>query len=142
MVIANGMCGGVILILTVMIIVLLFHQSRKRNVLSSNSTLPNSKREVQISVMLVTITLFFILLRFPKVIVMKFILADLDDPLLAHPLVKLTTFFVVVNHSVNFIIYMIFLESFRKTFCEMFSYFRVKIIECLYKCRHDNADEG
>ena len=37
MVIANGICGGVILTFTVLIIVLLFHQSRKRNVLSNNN---------------------------------------------------------------------------------------------------------
>ena len=67
-VIGNGICGSIILIFTIIIILLLFHQSRKRNVLSNNDVSSKSKKEVQISAMLVTITLIFILLRFPRVI--------------------------------------------------------------------------
>ena len=64
-VIANGICGGLILIFTLVIIGLLFHQLKKRNVLSNkNSANLSSKKEVRISVMLVTITLLFISFRF------------------------------------------------------------------------------
>ena len=141
MIIANGICGGVILIFTIIIIVLLFHQKRKRNTLSNHSVGSNSKKEVRMSAMLVTITLIFILLRFPNVIALKFIFANSDDQLLVHQLARIATILIAINRSVNFIIYMIFLESFRKTFCEMFSWFNVKIIECLYKCKGENQDE-
>ena len=141
LIIANGICGGVILIFTIIIIVLLFHQSRKRNVLSNNDISSKSKRDIRISVMLVTIALFFMLFRYPKVIARKFTMANSGDPFLVQSLDKLTTVFVVVNHSVNFIIYMVFLESFRKSLCQMFSYFHVKIMECLYICRRNNPDE-
>ena len=142
MVIGNGICGGVILIFTVIIIALLFHQSRKRNVLSNNDVSPKSKKEVRVSAMLVTITLIFIVLRFPRVITLRFILANSGEPVLIQSLDKLTIIFIVVNRSVNFIVYMIFLESFRKTFFEMFSWFNVRIIECLYKCKDENQEEG
>ena len=140
--IANGMCGAVILVFTIIIIALLFHQSRKRNVLSNNNASPKSKKEVQISAMLVTISLIFIFLRFPRVIILRFILANSGDPLLIQSLDKLTTIFIVVNRSVNFVVYMIFLESFRKTFFEMFSCFIVRIMECLYKCKGENQNEA
>ena len=142
-VIANGICGAVILIFTIIIIALLFHQLRKRITLSNHSVGSDSKKEVQISAMLATISSLFILLRFPKVIAMKFVLSNSDDAgLSSHPFAKLSTIFVVLNHSVNFIIYIFFLKSFRKTFCEMFSWFHLKIIECLYICRNENQDEA
>ena len=141
-VIANVICGGVILIFTIIIIVLLLNQKRKRNSLSNNSDNSKTNKEMRISVMLVTITLFFILLRFPKVIAMMFTFANSGEQLVTHPVAKLTSVFVAVNHSVNFIIYMMFLESFRKTFFEMFSWFHVKIIECLYICRNENQDDA
>ena len=140
-VIANGICGVVILIFTIIIIILLFHQSRKINVLNDNVS-SNLKKEIKFSVMLVIITLLFILLRYPKVVARKLILANSGDDLLIQSLEILTTVLVAINHSVNFIIYMIFLKSFRKIFCKMFSCFHVKIIECLYICRRDNADDG
>ena len=142
MVIANGTCGVVILIFTIIIIALLFHQSRKRDVLSNNDVSSSSKKEVRISVMLVTIALLFVFLRFPKVIIMKFILANSGDPLLVQSVSKLVTFLKVVNHSVNFIVYVIFLESFRKSFFEIFSCFNVKIIECLCTLKRERQNEN
>ena len=139
--IANGICGSVILIFTLMIIGLLFHQSRVRNALTNNSVGSNSKKEIRVSVMLVSIASLFILLRFPKVIIMKLILANSGNPLLIQSVSKLVTFLIAVNHSVNFVIYMIFMESFRKTFCDMFSCFNVKIIECIYKFRGEKPDD-
>ena len=142
-IIANGICGGVILIFTLIIIGLLFHQLRKRNVLSkNNSANSSSKKEVRISVMLVTISLLFIFLRFPKIIMVKFILFKAGNPLLIKSMSKLTEFFTALNHSINFIIYVIFLESFRKKFFEMFSWFYVKIRQCpiIFKSENSDAD--
>ena len=58
--IANGICGSVIVIFTLMIIGLLFHQSRVRNALTNNSVGSNSKKEIRVSVMLVSIASLFI----------------------------------------------------------------------------------
>ena len=80
--IANGICGSVILIFTLMVIGLLFHQSRVRNALTNNSVGSNSKKEIRISVMLISIASLFILFRFPKVIIMKLILANSGNELL------------------------------------------------------------
>ena len=77
--------------------------------------------------MLIIITLLFIFLRFPKPIVVKFFLVNMGNPLLIKSMSKLTEFFGAINHSINFIIYMIFLKSFRKSFFEMFSWFYVKV---------------
>ena len=142
MLIANGICGCLILILTLIIIVLLFHQLRKRNVLSSNSENLSSKKEVRISAMLVTISLLFIFLRFPKILVVKFVLVKLGDPLLIKAMSKLTEFLTALNHSINIIIYVIFLEQFRKTFFEMFSWFFVKLRQCPAIFKKENSDEG
>ena len=140
-IIANGIFGGVILIFTLIIIGLLFHQLRKRNVLSkNNSANSSSKKEVRISVMLVTISLLFIFLRFPKPIVVKFFLVNMGNPLLIKSMSKLTEFFSAINHSINFIIYMIFLKSFRKTFFEMFSWFYVKVRQCQIIFKSENSD--
>ena len=143
MVIANGICGGIILIFTIIIISLLFRQLRRRNVLSHNSENSSSKKEVRISVMLVSVSVLFILLRYPKLITLKFLsTTNSRNPLLIKSVSKLGTFFVAVNHSVNFIIYMIYLGSFRRTFCKMFSWLHVKVIECLYICTGGSTEEG
>ena len=144
MIIANGICGGynpdnIILII---IISLLVHQLRKRNVLSNNSENSSSKKEIRISVMLVSVSVLFILLRYPRIILGKFLSTNSENPLVIQSMSKLGTFFVAVNHSVNFIIYMIYLESFRKTFCKMFSWLHMKVIECLYICTGGNVEEG
>ena len=141
MVTANFICGCVILIFTLIIIGLLFHQLRKRNVLSNkNSANSSSKKEARISVMLIIITLLFIFLRFPKPIVVKFFLVNMGNPLLIKSMSKLTEFFGAINHSINFIIYMIFLKSFRKRFFEMFSRFYVKVRQCQIIFKSENSD--
>ena len=146
MVIANGICGSIILIFTAIIIGLLFHQLRKRNVLSNNSENSSSKKEIRISVMLVSVAVLFMLLRYPRLVMVKYISANSGDPLLIHSVSKLGTVFIAVNHSINFIIYMIYLESFKKTFCKMFSWLRMNIVECLYICKGGhkcgNVEEG
>ena len=121
MVIGNGICGGIILIFTIMIVGLLFNQLRKRNVLRNNSENSSSKKEIRISVMLVSVAVLFILLRYPKIVIVRFLATNSGDLLLIQSVSKLGTVFVAVNHSINFIIYMIYLESFRKTFFKMFS---------------------
>ena len=141
-VIANGICGSLIVIFTLIIIGLLFHQLRKRNVLSNNSAHSTSKKEIGISVMLVTISLLFMFLRFPKIIVVKFILVEKGDPFMIKSVSKLTEFFTAVNHSINIIIYVIFLEPFRKTFFEICSCPYVKISQCLKIFKNDNIDDG
>ena len=59
-VIGNGVCGGLILLFTLLIIGLLFRQGRTRNVLSSKSSSVNSKNDIRITVMLLTVAVLFI----------------------------------------------------------------------------------
>ena len=81
----------------------------------SNSA--QTRKEFQITVMLVTVTSLFIVLRFPGLIL--FLLETLEIDIKAGNWQVLLAMLIVVNHSVNFFIYLIFLESLRKTFIEM-----------------------
>ena len=130
-VVANGICGGLVLLFTLLIIGLLFRQARTRNALSNNSSNVNSKQEIKITVMLVIVASLFIVLRFPKIIVLMFIQHN-SNLLHLLSLSKFTSLLLVMNHATNFFIYIIFLSSFRKTTLEMFSWFFVKITECVY----------
>ena len=129
-IIANGICGSLITLFTLLIVGLLFRQARTRNALSNNSSNVNSKQEIKITVMLVIVTSLFIVLRFPKVIVLKLIQQN-ANPLYLQSLSKFTSLILAVNHATNFFIYLGFLTSFRIMTFEMFSWFFVKILECV-----------
>ena len=64
-IISQRLCGGIILIFTIVIIIFLFRQKRNRNQMTHSS---NSQKEFQIAVMLVTVTCLFIILRLPGLI--------------------------------------------------------------------------
>ena len=102
-VIANGICGGLIIIFTLVIIGLLFHLLRKRNVLSkNNSANSSSKNEVRVSVMLVPITLLFISFRFPiaiTAVTVKFLPLNSIDPVLFKMLLKIATFLKILQEN-------------------------------------------
>ena len=72
--------------------------------------------------MLLAVTYLFITLRLPDVIMFQVSLGHMD-PELKIKVESWLAFFMlltIVNHSVNFFIYLIFLESFRNTFLTMF----------------------
>ena len=133
-VIANGICGGLILLFTLLIIGLLFRQVRNRNALSNNSSNVNTKNEIKITVMLVTVAVLFIILRFPKIIVIIYI-QEVGYPLRLLSLSKFTSFLVIVNHATNFFIYLSFLSSFQQTALKMFSWPFAKVVECVHLVR-------
>ena len=111
---ANGICVGSLLLFSILIIVMLFIQRRKRVGLGNTST-SSSHKEFQITVMLVVVAGLFIILRLPKLIMLN---------VERHSFNKIswsnfTNILYLINHSVNFIIYLIFLEPFRKA-CKIF----------------------
>ena len=133
-VIGNGVCGGLILLFTLLVIGLLFRQGRTRNVLSNKSSSVNSKNDIRITVMLLTVAVLFIVLRLPKIIVLIYI-QQTGDPLHLQSLSKFTSLMAAVNHATNFFIYLSFLSSFRQTTLEMFLWPFVKIVECAHFIR-------
>ena len=105
------LCGGVILIFTFAIIICLFRQKRKRNELMNSS---NSQKEFQITAMLVTVTCLFIILRFREMIFVQISLVHPQIYIKVASWSKLFMLLTIINHSVNFFMYLIFLESFKK----------------------------
>ena len=115
--ISNGLCGQVILIFSIRVIICLFLQRRQRNELTNSY---NSQKEFKMTTMLVTVTCLFIILRFPDMIMSQILFVD---PEIQIKMGSWSTFFIlltIINHSINFFIYFIFLESFRKTFVKFF----------------------
>ena len=64
--------------------------------------------------MLVTVTCLFIILRFPEMIFVQISLVHPEIYIKVASWSKLVMLLTIVNHSVNFFVYLIFLESFRK----------------------------
>ena len=120
-ILSNGLCCGVILISTIAIIICLFRQKRRRNELTNSSS--NSQKEFQITVMVVTVTSLFIILRLPGMIIVQVSLVGAEIFIKFESWVKFSVLLTIINHSVNFFVYLIFLESFRKTFLTMFPIF-------------------
>ena len=108
---ANGICGGSILLFSILIIVMLFIQRRKRIDLGNTST-SNSHKEFRITVMLMVVAGLFIILRLPKLTMLNVERRNSSFDKISWS--NFTNLLVVINHSVNFIIYLIFLEAFRK----------------------------
>ena len=115
--IINSTCGAIIFVLTLLIPILLFRQKRARTTLGSDS---NSKREFRVTVMLLTVTCLFIILKFPLSIIQEIYLFITQMRLLL-ALWSVAFLCLFINHSTNFFVYFIFLESFRSTFYQMFS---------------------
>ena len=93
-----------------------------RNTLGENSS--DQSAEFRISLMLVVVAATFIILRFPEIITVQIVMyyRTINSPLTeqAYIVLQITNLLVVLNHSVNFIIYMIFFNSFRETFARCF----------------------
>ena len=117
-IISNVLCGGAILIFTIAIIICLFRQRRKRHELTNSSS--NSQKEFQITVMLLTVTCLFIILRFPEMIFAQISLVYPEIYIKVESWSMIFILLILINHSINFFVYLIFLESFRKTFLTMF----------------------
>ena len=110
-IISNGLCGTIILIFTIIIIILF--QKRRRNELSNSEEM-----EFRITVMLVTVTSLFLVLRLPKIV--NLVIFFVKPDIIVQSWSNFGTLLFIVNHSINFFIYFTFLESFRKTCLQMF----------------------
>ena len=115
-IISNGLCGAIILIFTIVIIILLFHQKKRRNELSNSGN--SEQREFQITIMLITATSLFLVLRLPKIV--SVLIFFVKPAMFVQSWSNFGTLLFIVNHSINFFIYFTFLQSFRKTFLQMF----------------------
>ena len=122
---ANGICSGTIFVFTVFIAVSIYSYKRKRNVLSEDGG-KNSDQEFQITLMLFTVACLFIFTRIPEAVTFQVAMhcfANRIDSLMCHNMEvfwPLSTLLVLVNHSVNFFIYMYFFKSFRDCICKFY----------------------
>ena len=129
-VLSNGLCTLLIFIFTILTSIELLKMKRKRSEMGKDST-----KEFGITVMLVTVATLFMILRAPEMIsfhtINYFITYNISGPVLdnAVTVYQLFVILVTVNHSINFIVYMIFLKQFRNTFLSFFIYVKLKCIE-------------
>ena len=120
---ANGICAGLIFVFTVFIAVSIYSYKRKRNVLSEDSG-KNSDKEFQITLMLFTVACLFIFTRIPEAVTYQIAMhcfsERVNSPVCHNMEVfwPLSTLLVVINHSVNFFIYISFFKSFRESCCK------------------------
>ena len=128
-VLGNGICASVILIFTIHIACFLFSYKRNRSELSENSKAVQSQKEFRISLMLFIVACLFIVTRCPGISMFEirqyYLSKDkfqnnevFSDIAVAYPI---SEFLTVINHSVNFVIYIVFLRKFRETFLQCFS---------------------
>ena len=128
-VIMNGICTGLILIFTIAIACKLHQYKRERNTLDINSSngVPGNK-EIKISLMIFIVAIVFILTRFPP-----FVLYEMNKFFISNQMYSnkhylntnaawsISNVLIVINHSINFVIYMYFFEKFREGFTTCFS---------------------
>ena len=125
----NGICSGLILIFTIAIALKLYQSKRERNNLNdNNSNCVPGNTEIKITLMIFIVATVFIVTRIPA-----FVLYEMQkyyfskkmyfnkhylNSVAASPI---SYAFILINHSINFIIYICFLEKFREGFTQCFS---------------------
>ena len=128
-VVVNGICSGLILIFTIAIALKLYQSKRERNNLNdNNSNCVPGNTEIKITLMIFIVATVFIVTRIPA-----FVLYEMQkyyfskkmyfnkhylNSVAASPI---SYAFILINHSINFIIYICFLEKFREGFTQCFS---------------------
>ena len=128
-----GFCSTVIIIFTFLIAVVLFKAKRQRKIMSQDNS-DRNKNELRITLMLCTVAISFIVARFPMFTCYEIMFyyqnklqfnATYLNAQIAYPIAALI---LTVNHSINFIIYLIFFKEFRNTF-----------VKCLKPCKPTKA---
>ena len=128
-VLSNGLCTLLTFIFTILTSIELFEMKKKQAEMGKEST-----NEFSITVMLVTVATLFLILRIPEMILFQmmsyFISNNMAGPVVGNVFVAwpLSVTFVIVNHSINFIIYIIFLRKFRDTFFSFFTFIKLKCV--------------
>ena len=129
--VSNAFCGGIMLILTISISILLFRQKRARSTLTSDSH--STKKEFRVTVMLLTVTCLFIILKYPLIIMQETLNFDYKYRSTIENLWPVAFIMVYLNHSTNFFIYFVFQKSFRSTIYQMFICSNCNPITCYKK---------
>ena len=126
-IISNGICAGIILLSTILIAIFLFSYKRKRNEMRQNNTDDQSNKEFKISLMLFAVACFFIIFRFPGIVILEIRQYYQSRNIYNNELYNNTAIvssisdvLTIINHSVNFFIYIIFFKAFRKTVLKLF----------------------
>ena len=120
-VIANVPCFTVILVFTALTTISLHKYKQKR---ADLGTLKDTGREIRMTLMLVTVAILFVVLRAGDIIIYFLSESSKLSQTIIDTCRGIFPVFIVlsnINHSINFIVYVIFLEAFRKTFVGMFS---------------------
>ena len=121
-VLSNCLCSFLIFIFTILTSVKLYKMAKKRSQLSKDG---DSGKEFQVSLMLVTVATLFLVLRLPEIItfqLVSFFAGKSFQTSVSKTLVQVYPILfipVTLNHTVNFFIYIIFLQRFRETFMEL-----------------------
>ena len=110
---------GVTLTFTILIAIFLFLQSKRRRAMVQGHEHQSSK-EFQISLMLFIVAVLFTVLRFPRLasFLIRYFYGSkrqFNNKLFVNTVIAwpITNLLLVINHSINFVIYVTFLKSFR-----------------------------
>ena len=122
-VVTNLLCSSLILSFTVLMACSLFKIRNKRNnLIQNNRSFAERRNEYKITFMVFMVAVLFILFRFPSIVVTQWIPfyptpIDENDQTYIDLLLSasICNILVVINHSVNFVIYITFMRSFRAT---------------------------
>ena len=121
-VLSNCLCSFMIFIFTILTSIKLYDLAQKRSQLSKDG---DSGKEFQISLMLVTVATLFLVLRLPEIItfqLVSFFAGNNFQTSVSKTLVQVYPILfipVTLNHTVNFFIYLVFLQRFRQTFMDL-----------------------
>ena len=121
-VLSNCFCSFLIFIFTILTSTHLYKMAKKRFQLSKDG---DSGKEFQISLMLVTVATLFLILRLPEIITFQpvsFFAGKSFQTSVSKTLVQVYPILfipVTLNHTINFFIYLIFVQRFRETFMEL-----------------------
>ena len=122
---ANGLCFTLILVFTIMTTVALNNYKKKRAKLGFGSK--DTGRQFRMTLMLLIVATLFLVLRVGEMIV-HFLIIDknLPDPVteIALGVFPIFVLLLLINHAVNFVVYVIFLREFRRSFVGMFTWCR------------------
>ena len=115
----NGVCGSLVLIFTILIAIFLFKSKQQRSLMSQSGE--KTDKEFKITLMLFLVACLFIFTKLPEIIIVQIIIQYTGnqsrdqryaDALTTWPV---TNVLLILNHSVNSVIYVIFFKTFRET---------------------------
>ena len=134
-ILANFVPGFVTLVFSILTGVGLYRSWIRRQEMSKNNNNNNSKekREFRITTMLLAEATIFFLSRVPFSIMVQINQRyHYSNPVVVYVL-KSLSFLVTLNHGTNFVIYMIFLQEFRRSFAKIMMVTTTKMKYC-FRC--------